>query len=113
MASLQDFVGKISKLRGVRGYVVLRRDGRILSQSVRIAERLSAMVVLSGLSSESIVTAAGFPRFRCLVLARGKKEKLLVFPVQQFFLLVIEGPDVYTPDLLKDIEGIIQSSIPF
>jgi len=112
MSSLQDFVGKISKLPGVRGYMLLKRDGQILSQNVRLPDRLSAMVVICGLASESVMTATGLSRFRCLVLARGKKEKFLVFPAMQFFLLVIERPDVYTPDLLKEVEGVIRSSIP-
>jgi predicted regulator of Ras-like GTPase activity (Roadblock/LC7/MglB family) len=113
MASLQDFVGEISKVHGVRGYSVLRRDGQILSQNVRIADRLSAMAALSGLSCESVMTAAGLSRFRCLVLARGKREKLLVFPTKQCFLLVIEGSDVYTLDLLRSVEEVIQRSLPF
>jgi hypothetical protein len=113
MASLQDFVGEISVVHGVRGYLVLRRDGQILSQNVRPAERLSTMVVLAGLSCESIITATRLSRFRCLVLARGKKEKLLIFPAQQCFLLVIEGADVYTPDLLRRVEEIMQTSSPF
>jgi len=112
MSSLQDIVGKISKLPGVRGYMLLKRDGQILSQNVRLPTRISAMAVICGLTSESVMTATGLSRFRCLVLARGNKEKLLVFPALQFFLLVIERPDVYTPDLLKDVEGIIQSSMP-
>ena len=112
MTSVQDFVGKIARVHGVRGYLLLRRDGQILSQNVRIADRLSAMVVLCALSSESVMTATGLSRFRCLVFARGQKEKLLVLPAKQSFLLVIEGPGVYTPDLLKDIEGVIQSSMP-
>jgi len=110
MASLQEFVGKISKVPGVRGYLLLRRDGQIVSQNVRIADRLSAMAVLCGLTAESVTTAVGISRFRCLVLARGKKEKLLVFAAHQFILFVIEGPDVYTPDLQKEIEGVIQGS---
>jgi hypothetical protein len=112
MASMQDFVGKISKVQGVKGYSVLRRDGQILSHSVRIADRVASMVVLCGLSAESVMTAAGLSGLRCLVFARGKREKLLVFPTKQFFLLVIEAPGVYTPDLLRDIEGIIQGSMP-
>jgi|GEM_PF-1767310 predicted regulator of Ras-like GTPase activity (Roadblock/LC7/MglB family) len=110
--SLDDFVEKVSKVQGVRGYLVLRRDGQILAQNVRMADKLSAMVVLCGLRCESIMTATGLSGFRCLVLARGKKEKLLVFPAKQFFLLVIEGTDVYAPDLLKDIEEVIQPSMP-
>jgi predicted regulator of Ras-like GTPase activity (Roadblock/LC7/MglB family) len=112
MSSLQEFVGKITRVHGVRGYLLLRRDGQILAQNVRIADRLSAMIVVCSLSSESVMPATGLSRFRCLVLARGKKGKFLVFPAKQFFLLVIEGPDVYTPDLLKDIEGVILSSMP-
>lgn len=112
MDLLEDFVEKISKVHGVRGYSVLRRDGQILAQNVRMADRLSAMVVLCGLSCESIMTATGLSGFRCLVLARGKKEKLFVFPAKQLFLLVIEGTDVYAPDLLKDIQEVIQRSMP-
>jgi predicted regulator of Ras-like GTPase activity (Roadblock/LC7/MglB family) len=111
MPSLQDFVGNLSKVTGVRSYLVIRRDGKILSQNVRIPDSISAMVVLCGLNAESVMAPAGLSRFRCLVLARGKKEKLLVFPANQFFLLVIEAPGAYTPDLVKDIEGIMQSII--
>jgi len=112
MASMQEFVGEISRVQGVKSYSVLRRDGQVLSHTVRIAERVAAMIVLCGLSAESVMTAAGLSGLRCLVLARGKKEKLLVFPTTQFFLLVIEAPGVYTPDLLRNIEGIIQSAMP-
>jgi hypothetical protein len=72
MSSLQEFVGKITKVHGVRGYLLLRRDGQILAQNVRIADRLSAMIVVCSLSSESVMPATGLSRFRCLVLARGK-----------------------------------------
>jgi predicted regulator of Ras-like GTPase activity (Roadblock/LC7/MglB family) len=113
MTALQDFVGKISKVSGVRGFILLKRDGQILSQNMRIPDKVSAMAVICGLSSESLVTATGLSRFRCLVLVRGKKEKLLLFPAMQFFLLVIERPDTYTLELLKEIEGAIQTSIPF
>ncbi|HYL81952.1 MAG TPA: roadblock/LC7 domain-containing protein [Candidatus Acidoferrum sp.] len=112
MASLQDFSEKISKVLGVKGYLLLKRDGKILSQNIRVPDRLSAMVVICALTAESATTAAGLSRFRCLVLARGKKEKFLVFPAMQSFLLVIERPDVYTPDLLKAIEVVIQGSMP-
>jgi predicted regulator of Ras-like GTPase activity (Roadblock/LC7/MglB family) len=113
MASLQDFVGKISKVLGVKGYLLLKRDGRILSQNIQIPDRLSAMVVICATTAESATTAGGLTRFRCLVLVRGKKEKLLVFPAMQSFLLVVEKPDIYTPELLREIEGVIQSSVPF
>jgi predicted regulator of Ras-like GTPase activity (Roadblock/LC7/MglB family) len=112
MTSLQEFVGKITKVSGVRSYLIVRRDGQILSQNIRTADRVSAMVVMCGLSAESLTAAASLSRFRCLVLARGKKEKLLLFPAKHFFLLVIEGPGIYTPDLLKDIECALQNSLP-
>ena len=112
MVSLQEFVGRITKVNGVRSYLIVRRDGQILSQNIRTAERVSAMVVMCGLSAESLMAAAGVSRFRCLVLARGKKEKLLLFPAKQFFLLVIEGPGIYTPDLLLDIEALLQEALP-
>lgn len=113
MSSLQDFVGKLSKVAGIKGYILVGRDGQILSQTMRLPDRFSAMAVICGSAAESVVTTAGVPRFRCLVIARGKKEKFLVFPAMQFFLLVIERPDIYTPDLLKEIEDVIRTSIPF
>jgi len=94
MVSLQELVGRITKVNGVRSYLLVRRDGQILSQNIRTADRVSAMVVMCGL------------------LARGKKEKLLLFPAKQFFLLVIEGPGIYTPDLQKDIEEVLQDPLP-
>jgi len=112
MASLQEFVGRITKVNGVRSYLIVRRDGQILSQNIRTADRVAAMVVMCGLSAESLMAVTGLTRFRCLVLARGKKEKLLLFPAKQFFLLVIEGPGIYTPDLQKDIEGVLQDPLP-
>jgi predicted regulator of Ras-like GTPase activity (Roadblock/LC7/MglB family) len=112
MASMQDFVAKLSKVQGVKSYSVFRRDGRILSHNVRLADRVAAMIVLCGLSAESVMAAAGLSGLRCLVFARGKQERLLVFPTKQFFLLVIEAPGAYTLDLLRDIEGIIGSSMP-
>lgn len=113
MAALQDFVGKVIKVAGVKGYLLLKRDGKILSQNIRVPDRLSAMVVICAATAESVTTATGLSRFRCLVLARGQKEKFLVFPAMQSFLFVVGKPDIYTPELLKEIESIIQSSMPF
>ena len=112
MASLQEFVGKISKVPGVRGYLLLKRDGKILSQNIQVPDRLAAMVVICAVTAESVTSAADLSRFRCLVLGRGKKEKFLVFPAMQSFLLVVEKPDTYTLELLKEIEGVIQSCMP-
>jgi predicted regulator of Ras-like GTPase activity (Roadblock/LC7/MglB family) len=112
MVSLQEFVGRITRVNGVRSYLIVRRDGQILSQNIRTADRVSAMVVMCGLSAESLMAAAGLSRFRCLVLARGTREKLLLWPAKHFFLLVIEGPGIYTPDLQREVEEVLQTTLP-
>ena len=45
----------------------------------------------------------------CIPSARSYEVILLAV---QFFLLVIEGPGIYTPDLLRDIEEVLQNPLP-
>jgi hypothetical protein len=107
MATLEDLVNGIQKIQGLDGYVIVKHDGQVLSHNVPNVEALSALVVMSGLNGHIIKSEVGASLFKHLVVARKTNERLLVFPIDNLWLGLLQRQDTYTPDIVNNVQSMI------
>ena len=108
MATIEDLVNGIHRIQGLDGYVIVKQDGQVLSHNVANVEGLSALIVMGGLNGNIVKTEVGASLFTHLVIARKTNERLLVFPVGNFWLGLLQRQDTYTPDIVNKVQSIIQ-----
>lgn len=104
---IEDYINGIQQIPGVEGYVLVRQDGQIEAQNAPNAENLSAMIVMSGVSCENLRGEIGSSQLKFLVVARKSKEKLLIFPLENYYLGVLQKADAFTPDVINKVQHLI------
>ena len=115
MAHTKDVKGifskKIFRIDGVKGFLLVRNDGRILTSKLisENPETLASMMILSSLECNTIRSAMGFTHFGHLMLTVGDKETLFVFPMQTFFLGILRVSSEYDGQFVKQIKQVIYS----
>jgi len=107
MATIEDIVNGIQKIQGLDGYVIVKQDGQVLSHNVANVEPLSALIVMGGLNGNVVKTDVGASLFKYLVVTRKTNEKLLVFPIGNCWLGLLQRQDAYTPDIVNKVQSMI------
>lgn len=111
MSKFHDvFKKKILTIEGVKGYLFISEDGRILSGKVSCSkpETLASMIVISNMDCDTIRSAMGFTHFNFLMLTSKKNEILFVFPVKRYFLGILYDKGEYDADFVKKVQRFIR-----
>ncbi len=103
MATLNDFK-RLADLKGVKYYILVKRDGAVVSANMEDAVVLSSTIVMSGLNSEGLETKMGGQRHRYLTIERSDGEDLVVFSLGNYFLGIIK---ILNCDSLQAITEVI------
>jgi len=101
MADIQTFANLISQIEGVKNYIFVRNDGRIIVHNTDNPETFSSMVTFAGLSSDAVKSILGTTYFKYFILTRKNGEKIIVFPMENYFLGILQDSNAYTPDVIQ------------
>ncbi len=87
---------QVEDLDGVANYLLVRRDGAVVSKNIEDAVTLASTVVLSGTSCEAMEKNMGGKRYRYMAIERESGEHLLIFSLGNYFLGIIQqsGHDI-------------------
>jgi hypothetical protein len=107
MATIEDLVTGIQRIQGLGGYVIVNQDGQVLSHNVANVEGLSALIVMGALSGNIVKTEVGASLFKHFVVVRKTNERLLVFPIGNLCLGLLQRQDTYTPDIVNKVQSMI------
>lgn len=111
MATIQDFGKRILQISGIKQYIMVRNDGKVMIHNVESPESLAPVITFCGLNCDAIGSVAGLTYFKYMMLTRKNNEKLLIFPMETYFLGVIQTHDAYSPDIVEQVIRLIQMAI--
>jgi predicted regulator of Ras-like GTPase activity (Roadblock/LC7/MglB family) len=103
MASAKEFGESIAAIEGIRSYLLVRKDGFLISHNVPNPKELATTVVISGLGAEAVKSSLGGSYFRYLEFVRDNKENLLVFPIEKYFLGIVQEAEAFGPELAEQV----------
>lgn len=107
MATAKEFVTRITEVDGVSGCVLVREDGEIFGRSLEDPDLYSSLMILGGTSARSIMDKVGFSYCRYLSFCRDGKENFYLFPIDKFYLGVLQTSECYVPDMLQSVLRLI------
>jgi hypothetical protein len=107
MATAKEFVARISEIDGVAGCLLVRQDGEILGRSLEDPDLYAQLMIHGGTSAQSIMGHAGFSYCRHLSFNREGKEHFHLFPIDKFYLGVLQTSECYVPDMLQAVLRLI------
>lgn len=107
MATAKEFVDRISNIEGVSGCLLVREDGEILGRSLEDPDLYTSLMIHGGISARGIMDKVGFSYCRYLSFNREGKEHFHLFPIDKFYLGVIQTSECYVPDMLQAVLRLI------
>ncbi|HAO23340.1 MAG: hypothetical protein BWK80_47080 [Desulfobacteraceae bacterium IS3] len=111
MATIQDFGKRILQIPGITQYLLVRNDGKVMAHNVDAPESLASVILFCGLNCDAIGSVAGLTYLKYLMLTRKNNEKLLIFPMDTYFLGIIQNADAYSPEIVDSVIRLVQMVI--
>ena len=107
MATASEFISQIAAIKGVDGCLLVRDDGHLLAQSIEDAETYSSLLVISGGYARDVMARAGFSYCRFLSFNRGGNRNFHVFPIDRYFLGVVQTPNCQLPQMIDSVTELV------
>lgn len=105
--SKSKFLERLTKITGIKSYILVRQDGEIMTHNFEDEnpETISSILLFTALNCEKIKSGFGFRNLRYLSISKENNENLLIFPLEKYFLGVMQHPNVDSIDLIKELTG--------
>jgi hypothetical protein len=107
--AIEDFGNRVAQIPGIKNYLLVRNDGKVIIHNIEKPESLASMVAFNGLNCEAIGSVLGLTYFKYIMITRKNSEKLIIFPMDTFFLGIIQNPDAYSNDVADNVIQLIQT----
>ncbi|RMF44511.1 MAG: roadblock/LC7 domain-containing protein [Deltaproteobacteria bacterium] len=105
----ERFAARMAAIDGVKNFVLIRKDGQVITHNLEDPDELAALATLCGLQSEAIAGTLGFSQVERLCLRRAGGESLSLFRLDKYFVAVIQEPDCPLDDLLDRVSKFLSS----
>ena len=107
MATAKDFVGRISKVSGVAGCLLVKTDGVLLGQTIDDPEVYSTLMMIGAGLAGDIMEKIGFTYCRHISFGRENNRHFYVFPIDQYLLGVVQKSDCQVQKMLDEIYNLV------
>lgn len=107
MATAKEFVARVGLIEGIAGCLLVRKDGAVLGKTVGDAATYVTLMREAGSQAFEIMDNIGFSYCRHLCFYRENKCHFYVFPIDNYFLGVIQRPDCDVSEMLDAVYNLI------
>jgi len=111
MSNADRFAQRINQIDGISQFVLCRHDGHVITHNMDDCDDLSSVATICGINAQAIQTTIGFSGFRCLTLSRPGREHCHIFPIDKYFLGVIQSPDASSSALIGEVQNFLQTLV--
>ena len=107
MATAKDFVARISKVAGVSGCLLIRRDGTLVGRAIDDPENYTILMQISGGLAHDIQDNIGASSCRSVNFGRQGEDNFYVFPIDNYLLGVVPQPGAERIAMLDEVYRLI------
>jgi predicted regulator of Ras-like GTPase activity (Roadblock/LC7/MglB family) len=107
--AIEDFGNRVAQVPGIKNYLLVRNDGKVIIHNIEKPESLASMVAFNGLNCEAISSMVGLTNLKYMMVTSKSNERLFIFPIDTSFLGIIQDPDAYSNDVVDNVIQLIQT----
>lgn len=111
MSATNRFAQRLMSIEGVEQIILTRNDGHVITHNVRDPDELSALAILSGITAAGVSKSMGFSPMNFLMTTRRSAGPFLVFPVDKYYLGVIQHPDATQQEMIEEIQHVLKQVV--
>lgn len=107
MTTVKEFLARVNDIKGVEGCLLVRADGHLLGHLVKNPEKLSSLSAISAKYARGLMDKAGFSYFRLLSFERASGGNFHIFPIDQYYLGVVQSPDFPLTTMVEKVTSLL------
>lgn len=107
MTTVKEFLARVKDIDGVEGCLMVRADGHLLGHLVKNPEELSSILTISARYARGLMDKAGFSYFRLLSFERAESGGFHIFPVDQYYLGVVQSPEFPLASMTEKVTKLL------
>ncbi|MFO7811817.1 MAG: roadblock/LC7 domain-containing protein [Pelovirga sp.] len=107
MATAKDFVTRISKVPGVSGCLLIKRDGTLVGRAVEDPENYTILMQISGSLAHDIQENIGASSCRSVNFGCRDEGNFYVFPIDNYLLGVVAQMGEDHIEMLDEVYRLI------
>jgi len=107
MATAKDFVVRISKIAGVSGCLLIKRDGTLVGRAIDDPENYTILMQISGGLAHDIQDNIGASNCRSVNFGCQGEDTFYVFPIDNYLLGVVPQPGTEPITMLEEVYRLI------
>lgn len=108
MASANDF-NRLAQIGGVAHYILVRGDGRVVSENMDDAASLGPIIAAGGTQCDSLAADMGGNRYIHLCIERESGNDLLVFSLGRYYLGILKHADSPRQEIIDNVIYFLQN----
>jgi hypothetical protein len=107
MATAKDFVVRISKVSGVSGCLLIKRDGTLVGRAIEDPENYTILMQISGSLAHDIQENIGASNCRSVNFGCRSEDSFYVFPIDNYLLGVVAQVGAEQTMMLDEVYRLI------
>lgn len=111
MSNADRFARRMIQIAGVSQFVLCRHDGNVITHNMQECDDLASVATICGMSAQAIQSIIGFSGFRHLSFSLQGRQNCHIFPIDKYFLGVIQTAESSSGQVLTDVQNFLQSLV--
>ncbi len=107
MADANDFVDRVSQIKGIDGCILIRKDGKKIAQTVSNPQDYLTLMKTSNTISGDIMDSIGYGYCPYLSFTLDNMDEFFIFQIDNYLLGVLKLAECQTQDMLDIIYNLI------
>lgn len=107
MATAKDFIVRISKVPGVSGCLLIKRDGTLVGRAIEDPETYTLLMQVSGGLAHDIQDNLGASNCRSVNFGCQGEDTFYIFPIDNYLLGVVPHPGAERIVMLEELYRLI------
>lgn len=107
MATAKDFVVRISKVPGVSGCLLIKRDGTLVGRAIEDPENYTILMQISGGVAQEIQEKIGVNHCRSVNFGGQGEDNFYVFPIDGYLLGLVAQPGTEHSVMVDEVSRLI------
>ena len=107
MADANDFVDRVSKIEGIDGCLLIRKDGKKIAQTVSNPQDYLTLMKTSSIISGDIMDSIGYGYCPYLSFTLDSMDQFYIFQIDNYLLWVLKLAQCHTQDMLDTVYSLI------
>ncbi len=110
-ASAERFAKRISSIKGVDRFTLVRNDGRIVTHNMSDPDEFARMVTTCGVSAMTLCKPLGVSQLKQIILDRPNNGNIIIFQLYKYFLGIQKNGNTDQDAVILEVSHLLRQMV--